>query len=384
MNKFEYLPGAISFATALYIALLVCFVLLYRTSCCIRTPCVLDNKSTSCGSFFKSKSFEYVFHNSTFTGKIGTYLLFFWRATFFCYFFGIAFLRSYIINANDAIYFTFWNINLITLYYFLAMIASGIGICHDPIAPNHYKHYWTPAVTRFGYVVQILYALSVPSSWFITVIAYTLLDPRFVFQNVNVHFLTSISFLFEIIFNRLSPRIEHIILYLTWIYCYLLFIWPLVTTGGIPNWPYTFLDTDTKRIYVWYASLNFISLGFYIVFWCIIWIKDWMLEFCCHIPNTINRVEHGSSNNIRPSSSNTIYIPTPPAVFSTATPVPTATPIPTAPPYATNTNDQSTYKPSPMLPSFPLPRRSKTYTVTTNKKKGRTHSSIFAEDEANL
>lgn len=376
MGEFEYLPGVLSYATALYIVLLLIFIILYRSKCFTRNPCLAHDKWTYCSTFFKGKSFEYVYH-STWTSKLGAYLLLLLRFSFFCYFFGIAFLRSYIINDGDAIYFTFWNIDLLSLYYFLALIASIIGICYDPGAPNHYKHYWLPRTMQFGYCVQIVYEVIVPSSWFVTVIAYTLLNPHFAFQNITIHFVTSISLVFELLLNRFSVRLEHIIFYLTWIYCYLLFVWPLVASGGVTHWPYYFLDTDTRSVYLWYTLLIFVSLGFYVLFWLVVSMKNAVLERCCNVPNTVRRGtvshypmaqatatapplptyiipnSHDSSNSNNSAKTASVSVPAAPVVSSTA---------------------------PPAFPVLSFPRRQKTYYVTTKKAKS-SKSSIFAEED---
>src|SRR6185312_4142938 len=99
---------------------------------------------------------------------------------FFCYFCGVSFIWGYIaFHGNLYYFFTMWNIELISLYYCLALISSCIGFYDEyqkensdlrgtitsvQDTPNNRPLYystensnWSDATVFLGYTVQILF-----------------------------------------------------------------------------------------------------------------------------------------------------------------------------------------------------------------------------------
>ncbi|RYH20627.1 hypothetical protein EON65_22880 [archaeon] len=54
--------------------------------------------------------------------------------------------------------------------------------------------------------------------------------------------------------HPILDRYEHVILQISWAFVYLLFCWPMVAAGALPDWPYFFLHTDTAAVFAWYCG----------------------------------------------------------------------------------------------------------------------------------
>lgn len=292
MSKFKYLGGIIPFTFVIVLIVISIVVFLFsRPTCCGKKQVIPvgDGKEFSLWQrFCYGHPYECVYESSwknLLGDDISMYLLLLWRVACFCYFFGIVFLWNYSLSGGDnAHYFTLWNIDLISAYYFLAMIASIIGVFnHKGYLQQKDSHlenssYWSQPLTQFGYSIQILYEITGSTAFFVTVVAFGSLNPHFVFWNVNDHFMTSMSILVEIFLNRMIVRWEHLIFTILWALMYLIFIWPLVAMGDLSDWPYFFLATDTATVFPWYIGLVVILILFYFVLWLIVWLKELLIE----------------------------------------------------------------------------------------------------------
>lgn len=169
MGDFAYFGPIIPFTFVVYFFVVLTFGLCYNCCCC------RGNKpfSNSFVAFFQGKPFQYTYRSSTICG---TYLLLLWRIACFCFFFGITFLWNYSISPNSAIYFTLWNINLFSLFYFLAMICSFIGVTYDEQFIASSGKFWSDHLVRFGWAVQILFVITGGTAFFVTVIDFVALD----------------------------------------------------------------------------------------------------------------------------------------------------------------------------------------------------------------
>jgi hypothetical protein len=127
------------------------------------------------------------------------------------------------------------------------------------------KPFWSPGMQYAGYLLQISYTFTGATALFITVVAYGTLGHDFYLWNVSAHFVTSISFIFDAIVNRLLIRGEHLVFNLTWIILYMIFIWGMVGNKSVTNWPYFFLETTTATVFVWYVVLFILNIIFFFV-----------------------------------------------------------------------------------------------------------------------
>lgn len=214
---------------------------------------------------FKGKEFPIV-NQSCWTHPVGFYLLLAWRIIWFCYFLGVVFIWGYVRSGMaNAFYFTLWNVDLITLYYALVLTSSFLGLWYDRNCMSHgtVSTDWSESMHRLGYVIQIIYAFAGATAFFVTVVAFGALNPKFEFWNVNQHFVTSMSFLGELALNSMPVRNEHVIFQITWAFLWLMFCWPMVGAKALDEWPYFFLDTDAASVFAWYIGLFIIDIVFY-------------------------------------------------------------------------------------------------------------------------
>ena len=203
----------------------------------------------------------------------GHYLLAIWRTISFLYFFGVSFLWGYInFQGNDAIYFTIWNIDIITLYYACMMGITWIGLAfeydrqefEEKVGNQDTAKFWSENMQNFAAMVQILYSFVGNTALFITLVAWSTLDQRFYLWNISFHLITSITFVVDMFLNRITIRSEYLVFSITWVLMYIFFIWIMVTQGAC-DWPYFFLHTDTLAVFLWYPGLFLLDVFFYYV-----------------------------------------------------------------------------------------------------------------------
>lgn len=305
-NKFQYLPYVIPYALGIYCLLVGAIYYRFRVafnqnkirasiqSTYQESPknSLLENDDlTPARAFLCGEPFEILYGMSDMwrilpSSSIGEeassrlnlqrektvmYSLLFWRTINLLYFFGVSFLWGYIyFEGNNAYFFTIWNIDIICLYYLLMVIATIIGVFYDEELREHKRifakgdvPFWSDKMMNFGFFLQILYSFVGATALFITVVAFTTLEHKFEIWNVSFHFVTSISFIFDAMLNRLQVRWEHLVMNMSWIFLYLIFIWSMVGSGTLKKWPYFFLDTDTIAVFVWYPLLFTLNILFY-------------------------------------------------------------------------------------------------------------------------
>jgi hypothetical protein len=112
----------------------------------------------------------------------------------------------------------------------------------------------------------MLYELSGSAAFLVTVVAYTFLDDSFSFWNMSIHLVTSGCTLLELLLNHMAVYPIHVLLNVLWAGTYLVFIWAMVTTGVVGEWPYSFLATDTPSCFLWYSGLLLGCVVFYFFF----------------------------------------------------------------------------------------------------------------------
>lgn len=234
--------------------------------------------------YFGVLPFQFTYSSLNIYG--GSVLLLCTRIASFCYIFGLSGLWNFIRNDwNNLYYFTLWNVIMISVYYAMAVASSVIGLVyHADYVSNTTtgienswmavdapasaeKKYWSDHVQRLSFCMQILFQVAGASALFVTVIAFSFLDPSFVFWNVSAHFVTTMTFLAEMAQNSMIIRWHHVVLNMLWAVIYLLYIWPAVATRQVTNWPYSFLETGSAGSFGWYFALFFINVVFYMLWY---------------------------------------------------------------------------------------------------------------------
>lgn len=302
-NKFEYFNESIGLTFALWggtiIAVLLCLCCTCRDyrrdvsrgyflnriadasddtlSFC---KCQPLNCKTQTTEFFSGTIFE-----STYVSLRGTHwsvLLLITRVLSFAFFLAVPLIWRFIDqHGYNWIYFTFWNIELIVLYYLFASIASIIGlvkkpsVCSDLSDENLNSYEWTSAEEFVGITVQILYVVAAPTSLFITVFSYIFLSKSTSLFNVSYHLMNLLAFVLEFALNSISVRFEHLLFIISWFLLYCVYTWGMVRSGESPDYPYNAVKTDSSASLVWYFILYLISV---IVFF--IWYAMTKIKFC--------------------------------------------------------------------------------------------------------
>jgi hypothetical protein len=273
-ESFAYLRGLIPLLFLEYVLLLIAFgcgsnFSLWCSSCCWK-----DAKT------YPPLRFEDAFESYS---PAMSYVLLITRFLSFGYILGVGVIASYIKN-NGYIwfYFTFWNLELLSVFYLLAMSCSILGIWtrdSDTIRlPRKYdveeasissvkSISWSADIVRLGFATQVFFEVCGGTAIFITVVAFIFLDRSFSFWNVTHHFITTMSLLLEMSLNRIPVRLDHFAYNISWSMLYLIFIWPLVVLGNIKSWPYFFLAVDTPSCYAWYTGFVVAIVVFYLIFY---------------------------------------------------------------------------------------------------------------------
>lgn len=284
MVDLTYFAFAVPFAIGVYLVIVSGVVYAYRSIVNKQLSEKNEQVTTSdlLSSYFGGHSFESCYRSVA--GQAGARTLLITRLVSFIYLFAISFVLREIIDPVPPLSFTSWNIDLLWLYFFSATVASAVGLYYDdclstlPFYNDRSSKFWSDCIHRLGYALQILFAVSGSSSFFVTVVAFTFLDPYFDFWNVSFHFVTSISVLIELLMNNIRVRWEHIVLALTWSFLYLVFSWVIVRTGVLSHWPYFFLDTKSPTVFAWYTALLVLNSIFFVLFWLLNVLKEWVVS----------------------------------------------------------------------------------------------------------
>jgi hypothetical protein len=264
MPDLTFLPIIVVVTLIAYVLFATLMLYLYGKQENFRSTGQWNFESSAVLNYFEVLPFHFTYSSIHF--QSGVYVLLFTRLLSLCFFLGIACLWSFSSDQwTSLFYFTSWNVCLISVYFSLASLSSIFGVCYG-LQNNEFSEGavpWSSNVNRLGFVVQIMYEVAGASAFFITVVAFSLLNPQFEFWNVAHHFLTSISFLIEVAQNTMVVRWHHVLLCMLWAVCYLIYIWPAVAMGDVTNWPYDFLKVGSATSFVWYFVLFFVNGLFY-------------------------------------------------------------------------------------------------------------------------
>mmetsp|Transcript_7870 Transcript_7870/g.7931 ORF Transcript_7870/g.7931 Transcript_7870/m.7931 type:complete len:328 (-) Transcript_7870:22-1005(-) len=302
MSEFQYLPGLIPVILFEYFFILS----MYRYRCCCKYKCCKsdnindeDESNVDVLSHSNGEMTTFRFEDTYESFLPGLkYVLFVTRFLSFCYVGGVSVIANYAARGDTQIwfYFTTWNTELISIFFFLATTCSIIGFVYessrvphiddsfdgdvyslstlrDAINRNNQRIIWPSSVIAFGRVVYILFQVCGGTACLVTVINFTALNPEFSFWNVSQHFITLMVMVLELFLNNMYVRADHYPFNISWAFLYLIFIWPLVVQRRISFWPYFFLKTDTYSCFFYYTGLVVANFLFYYVFYSISWLK---------------------------------------------------------------------------------------------------------------
>ena len=257
-----------------------------------------SSSSRSCFGTLPPLTFDHTFQSSIKTSH-GQILLLCTRLVSFLYMGTISFY-IYITNAAESwYYFTNWNIWLIAVYFALVIVCSILGLVYGT-APgtnmtNNPSVSWSVSMHHWARVIHVHFEICGGTAFFVTVVAFSMLDGRFTFWNASQHFVTSVTMLIELILNDMYVRMDHFPCNLSWAILYLVVIWPVVKTGIVEDWPYFFLDTSTIDALLFYTILLFVD-GIFYTLWYLFSLGK--LRICMYSSMTSTTTIIDDNNNI--------------------------------------------------------------------------------------
>lgn len=275
-ESFAYLRGLIPLVFIEYVLLLIVYGCGSNFSRWCSSCCCGKTKTET----YPSLKFEDIFESYS---PVMGYVLLITRFLSFGYILGVGVIAGYIkSNGYVWFYFTFWNLELLSVFYLLAISCSILGIwtrdsdmirlprkydVEEAVVSSVKSISWSADVVRLGFATQVFFEVCGGTAIFITVIDFVFLNRSFTFWNVTQHLVPSVSLLLEMSLNKIPVRLDHFTYNISWTMLYLIFIWPLVVLGNLKSWPYYFLAADTPSCYAWYTGLMVAIVVFYLIFY---------------------------------------------------------------------------------------------------------------------
>ena len=289
-QSLQNLPGLIPTMLFEYVLLLLLFGC-YKHYCC--RSCLmscygaeaLDSSVSLCDKFKFDDTYE------SFIPSL-KYVLLLTRFISFAYILGVSVISNYVLTGNFKwFYFTLWNVELLSLYYFFALICSTIGLFHSSqrsassITENPHNNRkstgnleWSIHILRLGKITHVLFEVCGGTAVLVTVINFAILNPEFSFWNTSSHLAPLLSLLLELSLNNMYLRVDHFIYNISWALLYLIFVWPLVALENISFWPYPFLAVETSYCYLFYTILVVLDILFYFIFYSLSFLKHMLRQ----------------------------------------------------------------------------------------------------------
>jgi len=289
VEKYRFLPAIVLVVLAEYISSTI-LVLYYYHSIYKKIFRNDENINTSFWRSLRDKDlyFTYFGYNdsrfdqvckSCWDSKspIFTYFLLCFRFICFLFYFGVGCVTDYVESkGQNWFYFTVWNVDLISIYYFLATLSSLKWVfsttnstCkfrnESDVETNERRNLRKVASSNISLtiVVKILFEVCLATAMFVSTVDFLLLSSNLDFWNVVEHLTTSCSLLTEMSLNSIPVRWEHIWINLSWTCLYVMFAMVIVPTGIINDWPYDFMRLDSSACFIWYTVLFIMSILFY-------------------------------------------------------------------------------------------------------------------------
>lgn len=152
-----------------------------------------------------------------------------YRVIAFLWFFVVAWIINWALSKNvGAIpynYFTHWNVIGLSVYFFTASLCSINYLYLNHVNEEHWYFKYRLWLAQ---LLQRTFDALGASALFITLVAFTLLNPEFEFWNVTVHFTTTIAVLIELTLNNVYSHSRNIIGLVMWMFVYVIFTWIIV------------------------------------------------------------------------------------------------------------------------------------------------------------
>lgn len=236
-----------------------------RENCCQK----FSKQSTE---FFTGLQYESVYFSYD---RNWTIILCIYRGLCFAFFLAIPCIYNYVNNHGyNWIYFTFWNIDIITLFYLFAFVASVVGLVKNNSSQTISN--WSSADQFLGTTVQFFFTVAAPTALFVTVFAYTFLKADMSFGNVSYHLMNTLALVVEMILNSMIIRWEYVTIVMSWALLYIVYTWGMVGTDQEPNYPYTALQTSHSSARVWYTLLYVFILVCFFIWYALSRLKIWL------------------------------------------------------------------------------------------------------------
>lgn len=288
MPDLKYLPGIIPMIFGEYVLCVIGSVFhKYYCCCCCRGKYSCNDSELSEDSTPDLRIFKF---EDTYESRstVFKYILFATRLLSFGYIFGISTVANYIrTNGTFWYFFTLWNMQLLSVYYFFTLVCSIIGVfkkpkIKSPVGRYYVEDYsgnlkesadqnnsapleWSIHTVRFGNIVHALFAICSGVNALITFIIFAFLDRSLTFWNVSTHLVPLITLLLELALNNMYIQVNQFAYCATWIWLYMIVIWPLVALGALRTWPYEFLAVDKPICFFTYTALIVLAVIFYFI-----------------------------------------------------------------------------------------------------------------------
>ena len=288
-NTFLYFKSIIPVMVFEY--LIVVFIFLYYRKCCCKCcKSVVQNEMdiTSydevTGTLSDPSQVTLKFHRQfedtyeSYSPPI-KYVLFMTRLLSLGYVCGISVSANYATNGrNQWYYFAMWNAELISIYFFLGVGCSILGFIYGNNSVSNAcvvkmtnesstRIVWSSEINRFAHLIHILLEVCGGNSLIIMAVAFVVLDQKFEFWNISMNFVPALTMLVELFLNNIYVRFDHFPLNLTWPALYLIFLWPAVYYGDFEQFPYFFLQTDTRYCFPYYTALLLLNFLFFYIWY---------------------------------------------------------------------------------------------------------------------
>ena len=284
-SNFSFLPGLVLTILLEYLLLMVAFGFYryYCCGCCLRSCYGAESRSTLFSTPFWKLKFEDSFESFH---PLLKYVLIATRLQSLGYILCVSVIGNYVaVGGFQWFYFTLWNVELLSIYYILALTCSMIGLFwkptpvaierrrivteseDEPEVIRNRTPTWSLSIRILGSFTHILFEVCGGTAVLVTVINFIVINPEFSFWNATSHFVPLMTLVIELCLNNMYLRVDHYVFNISWAWLYLIFVWPLVVLKTINFWPYPFLALDTPSCYLLYTLLIIADIVFYFIFY---------------------------------------------------------------------------------------------------------------------
>jgi len=166
----------------------------------------------------------------------------------FVYWLGLGWIAKWVRDApHPSFYmFTVWNIELMSVYFLLASVASWQYSVDPRNEDASFPWWWDKARRNWvAHTVRVLHSVLGGSALFVTLSAW---QGHGSFWAIQQHLSNSCLLLIEGFQTPYVPRALHFRWTVTFLYVYCCFVWIIVDGTKQYSWPYPFMDTYTTPL----------------------------------------------------------------------------------------------------------------------------------------